>query len=229
MTSQSAIVINPTVDNRLVHFLQILLEVNQKTNLTAIKDYNDAYIKHLQDSLAIYLWNDWKQVRSGIDLGTGGGLPGIPLALTYPDVEIKLMDSNNKKVTFLKEVKEELQINNVEVIQGRAEEYGQKSEWRERFDFVTSRAVSSISVLLELAIPFLKVGGYLIAYKGPNIDEELRNSKNAQTKLLVNDPTVISYILPCQAGERNLIIYKKLATTPKIYPRRPGMPEKRPL
>lgn len=229
MTNESGIILNSPISNKHTQYLQLLLEANEKTNLTAIKDYGEAYIKHLQDSLAISLWDGWDQVERGIDLGSGGGLPGIPLAISFPNKQFILLESNNKKVRFMTEVKQELNLNNVEIIHGRAEEYGQNTKWRESMDFIISRAVASLSVLIELSIPLLKIKGTMIAYKGPNIDEEIMNSMNARQLLKTSDPMVISYELPEQAGSRNLVIMEKLGPTDKSYPRRPGMPEKRPL
>lgn len=229
MTEQSNIEFAPSINEKILTYLDLLLSENEKFNLTAITNRDEAIVKHLQDSLAVKLWEPWENIQIGLDLGTGGGLPGIPLAISCPNKHFILLESSQKKVKFLRFAVEELDVNNVEILNGRAEELGRDKTWREKMDCVFSRAVASLNILMELSYPFIKVNGHLLAYKGPGITAELEKIRTAKAELYAGDPAVIHYRLMSQYGERSLAIMEKLQATPTAYPRRTGIPEKRPL
>lgn len=232
MTQQSACefkTFQPRIDQKMEKYLRFLLDSNQKTNLTSITNWEEAVVKHLQDSMAIILWKQWDSINSVIDLGTGPGLPGIPLAIAHPKKEFMLLETNGKKVKFLNETISYLQLNNVTILHGRAEDIGRKKEYREKIDLVLTRAVASLPVLLELAFPLIQVGGYLVAYKGPEPASEIEEAQQAQELLYAKCDELIFYQLNGMYGKRSLIAYKKKLNTPSKYPRRPGIPEKNPL
>ena len=200
---------------------------NRHTNLTAIKDEESAIIKHYYDSLAVLPY-----LAAGLqvlDIGSGAGFPGIPLAIGCPDAGFTLMDSTAKRCNFLDEVIKELNLVNCRIVKDRCENLARNDEFREAFDVATARAVAPLAVLLEYALPFLKVGGVFIAMKGPDAEAELVLSANALVELKGELQEVMPYFLPEGAGKRNLLVFKKTASTDEKYPRKEGRPEKRPL
>jgi len=210
--------INVDITNKIQKldtYADFLLEYNKHTNLTAIKSKEDVYLKHFYDSLTITKIFSFQHERV-LDIGTGAGFPGLVLKIMYPDLQITLLDSNNKKITFLKECIKKLELNNVEVIYDRAEEYVKKH--REEFDIVTSRAVAELRILIELSLPALKKNGYFIGMKG-NIEEELQKSVTTIEKLHTTIKNKIEFELPKNSGHRTLISLEKLEETPTIYPR----------
>lgn len=230
MTNQSkASVFSPAIDEKILQYLKYMLDYNEKVNLTAIREFQEAINKHLVDSLSATLWDGWTEVKKVIDLGSGAGLPGIPLAINYPEKMFTLIEANGKKADFLRLVVKEFALENVTILQQRAEETGRMNEYRGQSDLVLSRAVGSLPILLELGMPLLKCYGHLIAYKGPQINGEIDLAKKAQMELSAADPTVISYLLPDNSGERHLAIYQKMQETSIKYPRRIGIPEKKPI
>ena len=207
-------------------YKKLLLEWNEKINLTAITEETDILIKHFIDSLTIE-----KYISSGakiIDVGTGAGFPGIPLKIVRPDIEVVLLDSLNKRINFLNEIIKECKLENITAIHGRAEEIANKLEYREKFDFATARAVANISTLSELCTPFLKVGGYFICMKS-DAKVEMENAKNALEILGMREEKMEHINLPNIGDSRTIILYKKEKNTPKKYPRKPGTPAKEPL
>ncbi len=214
---------------KLIQFLNIVLETNQNLNLTAITDFEEGLVKHLFDSLAIGTVPEFLHATSVIDIGSGGGFPVLPLAITFHDKSFHSLDSTQKKINFQKLSAESLQLTNFTGVWGRAEELGHDLHYRETFDIVTARAVSQINVLLEITVPFAKVGGLLFFYKGPDYQSEITNASNAEKCLGVALERVIPYSLPQQFGQRCLVIYKKLSLTSSKYPRKPGTPQKKPL
>ncbi|MDO4975606.1 MAG: 16S rRNA (guanine(527)-N(7))-methyltransferase RsmG [Alphaproteobacteria bacterium] len=208
-------------------YMQLLLEWNEKMNLTAITDPQDIIIKHFVDSLTIekYIKKDAKI----IDIGTGAGFPGIPLSIARNDLNVTLMDSLNKRITFLDEVIKENNLNNVDTVHSRAEELARNKDFREQFDVVTSRAVASLNVLLEYMLPFTKVEGYCICMKGSNIEEEINNSKKALELLNGKIEKIETLELPGTDYGRNIIIIKKINNISNKYPRKPGTPAKEPI
>ena len=211
---------------KLFKYMNILLEWNEKMNLTAITDESEIISKHFVDSLTIlkYIKNNDKV----IDVGTGAGFPGIPLAIFKNNTKFTLLDSINKRINFLNEVKEKIELDNVENLHGRAEDFGQNKAYREQYDVAASRAVAPMHVLLEYLLPFVKVGGICICMKGPNANEEIDNSKNALNRLngkieYVKNITIDGVM------DRNIIVVKKTGKIPEIYPRKAGTPSKKPL
>ena len=199
-----------------------LTETNRVMNLTAITEEQEVASKHFADSLAAlpYLNKD----AAVIDVGTGAGFPGVPLLIACPTLQLTLADSLQKRLTFLEGLLKELGLS-AAIVHGRAEELGQNRLYREKFDFALSRAVANLPVLLELTSPLIKVGGTAIAYKG-RAEEELAQARSAAFLLHVK---LESIPLVSSIGERALVLAKKMAPTPKIYPRRPGTPAKKPL
>ena len=207
--------------SKFYKYMELLVDWNNKMNLTAITEPNDIILKHFIDSITIE--NSIKNDSKVIDVGTGAGFPGIPLSIIRNDLKITLMDSLNKRINFLDEVIKENCLNNVDTIHSRAEELGRNKDYREQFD------VASLDVLLEYMLPFVKVGGYCICMKGSNIDEELENSKKALTLLNGKIENIIKFELPESDYGRNIIVVKKTASTPGRYPRKPGIPSKEPI
>lgn len=212
--------------NKLYMYMNLMLEWNKKINLTSITDEEDIIIKHFVDSLSInkYLSKN----KNVMDVGTGAGFPGIPLKIFNEDIEFILVDSLNKRINFLEEVKQALNINKLELVHSRIEDLAKDIKYREKIDIIVSRAVANLSVLSEYMLPFVKIGGFCICMKGPNIDDELENSKNAIKILGGKIEKVESLVLPGNL-ERNIIIIKKEKETPNSYPRKAGIPSKKPL
>lgn len=210
-------------------YKDMLVEWNKKFNITTITEEDEIYIKHFCDSLSLVntkLFDDKKRV---IDIGTGGGFPGLVLKIYNEELDMTLMDSLNKRIVFLNEVIKELKLSNVKAIHARAEELGVSNEHREKYDIAVSRAVASLNTLSEYCLPFVKVGGYFIAMKGPDVKEEVEESKNA-IKLLGGELERIEDIkLPFLDITHTLIIIKKVKQTPNKYPRQQGKPKKNPL
>lgn len=209
------IAINDIQLKQLDEYANYLLEYNTHTNLTALKTLEEVYLKHFYDSLTLCKIYNFAS-ESILDVGTGAGFPGLVLAIVFPNLKVTLLDSNTKKITFLNECIKRLNLKNVEAINSRAEEYTKVH--REEYDLVTSRAVSSLRILLELNIPSLKVGGYFLAMKG-NVSEELEEAKSTFQKLFSKMEEQQEFELPLDAGHRTLIKIKKEEITPLLYPR----------
>ena len=207
--------------------MELLLEWNEKINLTAITDENDIVLKHFVDSLTIkkYISENEKI----IDIGTGAGFPGIPLAIMNKYNEITLMDSLNKRIVFLNDVIDKLKLNNVKAIHSRAEELARNKNHREKYDVAVSRAVANLSTLVEYMLPFVRIGGKCICMKGPNIEEELKNAKKAIKELGGEVIKIENFKLPESDNERNIVIIKKIRETSSKYPRKSGTPSKEPI
>ena len=208
-------------------FMNILLVENEKINLTAITDENEIIVKHFIDSLSInkYLIN----TKKILDLGTGAGFPGIPLKIINNDKEFVLVDSLNKRIEFLKKLKEELKIDKLELIHSRAEDLAKNIKYREKFDVVTSRAVANLRTLAEYLLPFVRKDGICICMKGPNVDKELEEAKNSIKILGGRLEKVEKIFLNDNDVERNILIIRKIQNTPNKYPRKAGVPSKMPL
>ena len=212
-------------EDALEIYASFLLEYNEHTNLTAIKTMSDIYLKHFYDSLTISKLVDFNNGKL-LDVGTGAGFPGMVLAVCFPNLQVDLLDSNNKKIKFLEELIKKLNLTNVQTVYSRAEDYTRVN--REKYDYVTSRAVADLRVLLELNIPSLKINGEFLVMKG-NIDEELKLSQNAIKKLFCTITKKEEFTLPFNSGTRNIMIIKKTKETPAIYPRNYDKIKKRPL
>lgn len=214
--------------NQFTKYYEYLIEKNKVMNLTSITEKEDVAIKHFIDSIAVLKHIDFDDCTI-IDVGTGGGFPGIPLAIMCPKSKFVLMDSLNKRINFLNEVIDLINLNNVECIHSRAEDLGQNEEYREKFDYCVSRAVADMSLLLEYCIPFVKVGGNFISYKSGNVDQEISFSKNAQNKLCCKNKESFYFNLPGTDYGRSFICFEKFDSTSKKFPRSAGKPKKKPL
>ena len=208
-------------------YMNLLLEWNEKINLTAITEPNEIILKHFVDCGTILKMLD--NNSKIIDLGTGAGFPGIPLKILNKELDITLMDSLNKRIIFLDEVIKNLKLDKIKTVHSRAEDLARIKEYRERYDIVLSRAVANLPVLLEYTLPFLKKGGRCICMKGPNIDEEIKNAQKALKVLGGEIEKIDTIVLPNSDITRNIITIKKIAQTPKQYPRKAGKPSKEPI
>lgn len=209
-------------------YYEMLIEKNKVMNLTAITEKKEVIRKHFLDSIAILKYEDLSE-KKVIDIGTGAGFPGIPLKIMRPDMELTLLDSLNKRILFLNEVVEALKLENVNTIHGRAEDYAHNSDYRGQYDYVVSRAVANLATLSEYCIPFVRVGGCFISYKSGNMEEELKNSKNAIFLCGGKYIKIEKFILPDSDMERSFIFIEKMQNTAKQYPRKSGIPSKNPL
>ncbi|SHJ27360.1 16S rRNA (guanine(527)-N(7))-methyltransferase RsmG [Lutispora thermophila] len=221
--------INEEKLSRLLEFKDILLEWNEKINLTSITDEEEIFIKHFMDSATCLSTGLIKSGDKIIDIGTGAGFPGLVLKILKEDVNMTLLDSLNKRIIYLKEATDKLALDKVELIHGRAEEYGAKKGYREEFDIAVSRAVAPLNVLLEYCMPFVKLGGYFICQKGPSYQEELQDGRKAMEILGGELDKVEEHLLPFSDIRHYIIIIKKVRNTPTKYPRKPGKPSSNPL
>ena len=208
--------IDDTKLNQLEKYYELLVEWNEKMNLTGITKKEDVYLKHFYDSLTLVKIINLKEVETLCDIGTGAGFPGLVLKIVFPQLKITLVDSLNKRINFLNEVIKELNLTGIETISSRIEEYGIRN--REVYDVVVARAVAGLPMLLEYAIPLVKVNGYFIAMKGTN--EELELIKNVYGKLNISLEEEITFILPYENSNRALIKFRKMDVTNKKYPRK---------
>lgn len=212
---------------KFYNYMNLLIEWNKKINLTAIVEPKDIILKHFIDSLTIE-----KYIKKGetiIDVGTGAGFPGIPLKIAREDLKITLADSLNKRINFLNEVINKLDLKNIETIHTRAEELGKNKKYREKFDIATSRAVANMSTLSEYLIPFIKVKGRCICMKSSDIDTELENAKKAINILGCEIESKDKFNLPNSDLGRSVIILRKVKNTPSKFPRKAGTPAKEPI
>ena len=213
---------------RFNNYMRLVIEWNQKINLTSITDKDEFIVKHFFDSLTLIKVMDIKNGSKIIDVGTGAGFPGIPLKIARPDIEITLLDSLNKRMVFLQnEVLPTLGLT-AEVIHGRAEDLSKNTQYREKFDFAVSRAVANLSSLSEYCIPFVKVGGSFISMKGPDSEEEINSAANAIRILGGKLSSTVPFILPDGSG-RTIAVINKIKSTPDKYPRRGVKINKQPL
>lgn len=215
--------------SKLYSFYELLIEKNKVMNLTGITEYEEVIDKHFVDSVSIIKAIDLNKKIRIIDLGTGAGFPGIPLKIIFPNIEIVLVDSLNKRIKFLEEVVEKLQLTDISCIHSRAEDLARNKEYREQFDLCVSRAVANLSTLCEYCIPFVKVGGDFVSYKSGVIQEELEQAKYAISTLGGELSEVINFTLPETDIERSFIKIKKNKNTQKKYPRKAGLPGKEPI
>lgn len=210
-------------------YYRLLLEWNEKMNLTAITEPHEVAVKHMIDSLSCYREEIFTAAARIVDVGTGAGFPGIPLKIFQPELELILMDSLNKRLNFLREVAGNLGLQGVAFVHARAEEAGKNKQHRESYDIAVSRAVARLNVLCELCLPLVKVGGWFIALKGAQYEDEVHEAAQALTILGGQVADIRPVSLPGLADKRAVIYIKKVAATPPLYPRKAGTPEKKPL
>lgn len=215
--------------NIFIKYKELLQEWNEKINLTAITQDEEIIKKHFIDSIKCFKFDGIKNAQSIIDIGTGAGLPGIPIKIVAPEKRIVLLDSLNKRVLFLQEVISKFNLNYIEAIHTRAEELARKENYRQSFDIAISRAVANMAVLSELCIPFVKINGYFVAMKGPSVEEELNTSKLAINTLGGKLEDIIKIDIEDSDLKHNLVIIKKIKSTPTVYPRKAGNITKNPL
>ena len=215
--------------NQFLIFYEMLTEKNKVMNLTAITEFEDVVEKHFLDSLSLIKCVDLNGIMKVLDLGTGAGFPGIPLKIMFPELDMVLMDSLNKRVLFLQEVISELNLSGVTAINGRAEEMAVKKESREQFDLCVSRAVANLSALSEYCIPFVKPGGTFISYKSGEIEGEVRQAGKAVAVLGGKIVNIEKFVLPETDVSRSFVQIEKIKRTPKFYPRKAGTPSRAPI
>ena len=218
--------------DQFIKYYEMLVEKNKVMNLTAITEFNEVIVKHFIDSLAIVKIVSKDVLSSGvsiIDIGTGAGFPGIPLKIAFPNINITLLDSLNKRINFLKEVSEELGFNGIDFIHGRSEDFGRNPQYREKFDICVSRAVANLATLSEFCVPFVKVGGGFISYKAGDCGEEVKESMKAVEKMGGKIQKQLEYMVPTSDLNRVLLFIEKEKATPKSFPRKAGTPAKEPI
>lgn len=215
--------------DQFLTYYHMLIEKNKVMNLTAITEFEEVLQKHFLDSLSVVKAYGLSGRESMIDIGTGAGFPGIPLKIAFPEMKIILLDSLNKRLVFLNEVIEELGLENIETIHGRAEDFGKDQKYREQFDLCLSRAVANLSTLSELCLPFVKRGGYFISYKSGQVDEEVQDAKRAIQLLGGKNTRLEKFALPNSDISRSFVVISKAISTPDNFPRKPGIPAKKPI
>ncbi|MFB1051713.1 16S rRNA (guanine(527)-N(7))-methyltransferase RsmG [Paraliobacillus sp. JSM ZJ581] len=210
-------------------YFKTLIEWNQKINLTAITQEDEVYLKHFYDSITAAFYFDFTKELHLCDVGAGAGFPSIPLKICFPQLKVTIVDSLQKRITFLNKLAEELELDGMAFYHNRAEIFGKQEQFRHSFDVVMARAVARTSVLSELCFPLCKTGGYFIAMKGPSATSEISDAKAAIEILGGEVNKVNTFELPENSGERNIIIFDKKRKTPKKFPRKPGVPNKTPI
>jgi len=227
--SELNIYATPDKLEKLERYYDLLIEKNRVMNLTTITDHDEFMRKHVLDSLAVIRYFSFDGEKKVMDLGTGGGFPGIPLKIFFPEAEFTLVDSVNKKLKFIEEAAEELGLDKIFFVHGRAEDLSHEDLYREKYDVLVSRAVANLSTLTELSLGFIKPGGTFISYKGSTGEEELSMAQNAISIMGGKHTRTEKYDLPGGGDKRCLIFIGKEKNTSGKYPRKPGIPGKKPL
>jgi len=215
--------------NQFIKYMNLIKAWNEKVNLTAITEDLEIVKKHFIDSIKIFKFEPLKDAVKVIDVGTGGGFPGIPMKIVKPELEIILLDSLKKRINVLESILDDIGIKGVTTIHGRAEEFGVNPQFREKFDVVVSRAVANLAVLSEFCLPYSKLGGYFVALKGPSVESEVNESKRAIKELGGELMDLIEVQIENSDLKHNLVVIKKIKNTPKQYPRKAGIVSKKPL
>ena len=224
-----SILLNDKQIQQFEQYYNILVEWNKVMNLTAITEYEEVVEKHFLDSLTIVNAIHVEKIETLIDVGTGAGFPGIPLKIAFPHLKVTLLDSLNKRIKFLNEVIDLLELNDIKAIHGRAEDYAKQAEFSEQYDICVSREVAYLSTLSEYCLPYVKVDGLFVPYKSGEIDEELKSSEKAVSILGGKVEEVVKFQLPGTDIGRSFVKIHKIKETKKKYPRKAGMPTKEPL
>ncbi len=214
---------------KLLEYRVMTLEWNNKVNLTAITNPDEFLLKHYVDSLLCADAKELHDARTVLDVGTGGGFPGIPLAIFFPEKHFVLLDSLQKRLKIVREMADAIGLKNVEVAHGRAEDLARDSKYREQFDLCVSRAVANLSTLAELCLPFVKVGGAFVSYKGANCAEEVSEAQNAIKMMGGKIDRIVQPKLTHYPTDHNMIYIRKAKKTPGTYPRKAGTPLKNPI
>lgn len=217
------------MNEKFEKYMNLILKRNEEINLTAITDPEEFMVKHFEDSISITDFPEYIEADTVMDLGTGAGFPGVPLAITSEEKQFTLVDSLNKRLKVIDEFCSELKINNVKTVHGRAEELARKPELRDSFDLVVSRAVANLTTLTELALPFVNVGGYFLSYKGPEAEEELKDAKKAIESLGGKYIETRETKMEKYGIFHNVVIIRKEKPTPKKFPRKPGEAGRNPI
>ena len=210
-------------------YYKLLVEWNEKMNLTAITDKKEVYLKHFYDSVSAAFYYDFSKEASLCDVGAGAGFPSIPLKICFPGIHVSIVDSLNKRISFLEHLSNELGLKGTAFYHDRAETFGRKKEHRESYDIVMARAVARMSVLSELCLPLVKKGGTFLAMKASSAADEMETAKKAVAQLGGKVKQVHPFLLPEENSERNIIVIEKVKQTPGKYPRKPGTPNKAPI
>ena len=221
--------LNETQVQQFIKFYEMLVEWNKVMNLTGITEYDEVVEKHFVDSLSLVKAIDINDSTTVIDIGTGAGFPGIPLKIAFPHLKVTLLDSLNKRIKFLNAVIDELGLEDIETIHGRAEDFAKQEKYREQYDLCVSRAVANLATLSEYCLPYVKIDGMFVPYKSGDIDEELNASKKAVQILGGKIVDSIKFQLPGTDIGRSFVKIKKIKNTGKKFPRKAGLPSKEPL
>lgn len=229
LLSEKGIQLTPLQNKQFNLYFELLVDWNEKINLTAITEKNEVFLKHFYDSITPSFIFDFSNPLSICDVGAGAGFPSIPLKILFPQLHISIVDSLNKRISFLETLTMELGLENVDLYHDRAETFGQNLKFREHFDVVTARAVARLNVLSEFCLPLVKREGYFIALKGAIGEEEVKESQKAIQLLGGEIQSIENLTLPEEESQRQLIVMKKVKLTPKKFPRKPGLPSKQPL
>lgn len=227
LSNKINVMLNDKQISKYYQYMNLLLEWNEKINLTSITRQDEIILKHFIDSMTILKYLD--KYNKIIDVGTGAGFPGIPIAIMKEEKSVTLMDSLNKRIKFLEDIKQKLDLKNINLIHSRAEDLGQDLNNREMYDVSVSRAVANLTTLVEYLIPFIKIGGICICMKGQDVEEEINDSKRAIELLGGRIKKVDEFYLPDSDMKRNIVIIEKIRSTNKRYPRKAGIPSKEPL
>ncbi|MCR6098488.1 16S rRNA (guanine(527)-N(7))-methyltransferase RsmG [Salipaludibacillus agaradhaerens] len=226
---QQGIALKEEQMTKFQRYYEILVDWNDRMNLTAITDKEEVYLKHFYDSITAAFYKDFTEPLTIVDVGAGAGFPSLPLKICFPHINVTIVDSLNKRITFLNALASELNLKGVSFYHDRAEQFGRKKDHREQYDMAISRAVARLPVLTELCLPLVKKGGQFIAMKGAGASEELEDAKKA-IQILGGDVThTHQFQLPIEKSERSIINIRKEKATPKTYPRKPGTPNKQPI
>ncbi|WP_338471226.1 16S rRNA (guanine(527)-N(7))-methyltransferase RsmG [Niallia sp. XMNu-256] len=227
--AEKGITLTPLQLQQYETYYETLVDWNERMNLTAITEKEEVYLKHFYDSITAGFYFDFDKLLKVCDVGAGAGFPSLPLKIAFPNIEVTIVDSLNKRIQFLENLAKQLQLENVHFIHNRAETFGRLPEHRESYDVVTARAVARMSVLSELCLPLVKQGGVFIAMKGAGGEDELQAGKKAIALLGGRLKESYSFTLPVEESERNIYHIEKQKPTPKKYPRKPGTPNRTPI
>ncbi|WP_353854111.1 16S rRNA (guanine(527)-N(7))-methyltransferase RsmG [Bacillus sp. Bos-x628] len=226
---EKGISLTPVQLEQFENYFHMLVEWNEKMNLTSITEKEEVYLKHFYDSISAAFFIDFQNVKTVCDIGAGAGFPSIPLKICFPHLHVTIVDSLQKRITFLNELAKRLNIQDITFYHDRAETFGQRKDKRESYELVTARAVARLSVLSELCLPLVKKQGLFVALKASAADEEMQAGKKAVNVLGGEIVEKHSFVLPLEESERNIIVIEKKKQTPKKYPRKPGTPNKSPI